>query len=153
MSRVKQVMVVRVIHLRVASTRGAALDAESGALAGLADAGEDLLAQSCTERLRQAYGGGALALAQGRGVDAGDDDVVAVGLLREVRALQEAGLDLGLVRTIQVEIGPGQPKLLAEVPHRHRGHGLERREHGLRFEEWGRGGVRFHTHACTHVCI
>jgi hypothetical protein len=47
-----------------------------------------------TAHLRQAHGGGALALAQGRGVDAGDDDVVAVLRVGKVLTLQDRRLDL-----------------------------------------------------------
>jgi len=46
-------------------------DAKRGTLGGLADAGEHVELQVGTEGLRQADGGGALALPQGGGGDAG----------------------------------------------------------------------------------
>src|SRR5262245_1424488 len=60
-----QVEVLHWDHLRVAAARRAALDAEGGTLRGLADAGEDRLAQMRAERLRQADGCRSLAFAQG----------------------------------------------------------------------------------------
>lgn len=75
----RQVQVER-LHgddLAVPSARRPAFDAEGGALARLADAGEDLLAQVRAQRLAQADGRRALALAQRRGVDARHYDHVA----------------------------------------------------------------------------
>ena len=51
-------------HLAVAAACCAALDAECGALAGLADAGDHLAAQVGAHRLAHAHGGRGLALAQ-----------------------------------------------------------------------------------------
>eukprot|EP00968_Pinguiococcus_pyrenoidosus_P002080 scaffold109_cov252-Pinguiococcus_pyrenoidosus.AAC.65 len=54
------------------------LDAKGGPLGRLADAGEHALVQVRSQRLAHANGGGGLALSERRGVDARDDDVVAV---------------------------------------------------------------------------
>lgn len=79
---------VELLHgddLGVATAGGTTLDAEGGALGGLSQAGEDLLVESGAESLGEAdlwlereggeYGAGALALAEGSGVDAGDEDL------------------------------------------------------------------------------
>ena len=81
-------MQVQVFHrdnLCIAAAGGTTLDAEGGALGGLSQAGEDLLVESGAESLGEAdlwlereggeYGAGALALAEGSGVDAGDEDL------------------------------------------------------------------------------
>jgi len=64
-------------HLTVTAAGRAALDAEGGSLAGLADAGEDLLAQVRAQGLAQADGGGRLAFAQRRRRNRRHHDVVA----------------------------------------------------------------------------
>jgi len=95
---------VEVLHghdLGVSAARGAALDAEGGALGGLADAGEDVLAD-VVECLAQADGRDGLALAEGGGGDGGDVDVLAVGLFGE--AVEDGELYLGLDVAIELEL-------------------------------------------------
>jgi hypothetical protein len=74
---------VEVFHrddLAVTAAGCAALDAKGRALAGLADAGENPLAQVRAQRLAQPDHGGALALAQRGGGDGGHVDVLAIRL-------------------------------------------------------------------------
>ena len=100
-------------HLRVAAAGGAALDAEGRALRGLADAGEDALAELRAERLRETDRRGGLALAQGRGRDGGDVDVLA--LLAPVQPVAHVEMDLRLVAPEQLQLADLEPRLLGDL--------------------------------------
>src|SRR5258708_39032227 len=82
--------------LAVAAAGGAALDAERRALAGLANAGEHLLAQVRSQALAEPYGGGGLPFPERRRRDRGHDDVVAVADVLEPAPNREVHLSLGL---------------------------------------------------------
>lgn len=82
-------------HLAVATPGRAALDAEGGALAGLADASEHALAQVRSQGLAQPDGRGGLAFAQRCGGDGGDVDVAPIGLLAQPLQDRQAHLGLG----------------------------------------------------------
>jgi hypothetical protein len=64
-------------HLRVSAAGRAALHAEAGAEAGLADADRGLAADA-VQPVAQPHGGGGLALARRRRVDGGDQDQLAL---------------------------------------------------------------------------
>ena len=86
-------------NLAVAAASCAALDAKGRALRGLADAGEDVLAQVSAQRLTQANHGGAFAFAQrGRG-DGSHVDVFAIGYILE--PLEDLQADLGFVVSVE----------------------------------------------------
>ena len=95
---------VDVLHrhdLGIAAAGGAALDAEAGPEARLAQADDRLLADG-VEAVAQADRGRGLALAgRGRG-DGGDQDQLAVGPLR--LAVDEIERDLGLVAAIGIQL-------------------------------------------------
>ena len=87
-------------HLGVAASGRAALHAEDRAQGGLPQGNQRLLPQAA-EGVGKAHGGGGLALSGGGGVDGGDQDQlpVAPGALP-----QEAGVDLGLVVSIELQV-------------------------------------------------
>ena len=98
-------MEIELLHrddLAVAAARGAALDSESGALARLAHARENFLAQMRAERLAQADGRGGLAFAERRGRDRGDDDVFPVGTI--FQAVADREMHLRLVLAVQLQL-------------------------------------------------
>ncbi len=101
-------------HLAVAAPGRAALDAEGGALAGLADAGGHALAQMGAQGLAEAHGGGGLAFAQGRGRDGGDIDVTAIRTVPQ--ALQHLQPDLRLGGAIELELVLAQSQLRRHLP-------------------------------------
>ena len=74
-----QIELVHGQDLCVAATGGAAFDTKGRTLRGLTNARDGGFAENGAEALRQANSGGALAFAQRCGVNASDDDVVAVG--------------------------------------------------------------------------
>ena len=82
--------------LAVAAAGRAALDTEGRALAGLADAGENFLAEMRAEGLAESNGGGGFAFAERRGRDGSDDDVLAVGRILEAVADGEVNLRFGV---------------------------------------------------------
>ncbi len=97
-------MEIELLHrndLAVAAAGRAALDAERGALAGLANAGEHFLAQVRAQRLAEADGGGGLALAQRRGRDRGHHDVFSVGRILQPVANGEVHFGFGLAVEVQ----------------------------------------------------
>ncbi len=78
---VSRQMEVELLHrddLAVAAARRAAFDSERGTLAGLANAGEHLLAEMRTQSLAEPDGGGRFTFTQRSGRDRGHDDVLAV---------------------------------------------------------------------------
>ena len=88
-------MEIELLHrndLAVASAGRAALDAKGRALAGLANAGENSCREVRSQRLAQPHRGGGLALAERRGRDRGDDNVVAVGSVLETLAMDRCTL-------------------------------------------------------------
>jgi hypothetical protein len=88
-------------HLRVAAAGGPALDAEAGPERRLAQAQHRLLAD-VVERVGEADRGRGLAFAGRRRIDRGDEDELAVGLLRQ--RLDVAHRNLGLVVAVGLEI-------------------------------------------------
>ena len=95
---------VDVLHgddLCVAAAGRAALDAEHGAQGRLTQSNHDVLADT-THGVGQTDGGGGLALTGGGGVDSGDENQLAVGLVRHV--LQDVVVNLGLVVAILLQI-------------------------------------------------
>ena len=112
---------VDVLHgddLCVAAAGSAALDAEHGAEGRLTQSNHDVLADT-THGVSQTDGRGGLALTGGGGVDGGDQNQLAVGLVRHV--LQDVVVNLGLVVAVLFQIllvharGLGD---LANVQHR-----------------------------------
>ena len=112
---------VDVLHgddLCVAAAGSAALDAEHGAEGRLTQSNHDVLADT-THGVSQTDGRGGLALTGGGGVDGGDQNQLAVGLVRHV--LQDVVVNLGLVVAVLFQIllihtcGLGD---LADVQHR-----------------------------------
>ena len=102
---------VHLLHgddLGIAAAGGAALDAEGGTHGGLADARDAILVEMRAHRLREADGGGGLALAEGGGVDAGDDDVVPLAALG-LEAGGDLVADLRLVVTVRLVVRLGEP--------------------------------------------
>ncbi len=109
-------MQVELVHrhdLGVAAAGRPALDAERGSLGGLADAGEDALAQVDTQRLAEPDGGGGLALSQRSGRDGGHVDVFAVRAV--LQPLEDLQLDLGLIRAVKLDL-LGQDAALLRHP-------------------------------------
>ena len=97
-------MEIELLHrndLAVAAACRAALDAERGPLAGLANASEHLLAQVRAQRLAEADGGGGLSLAQRRGRDRGYHDIFSVGRILQPVANGEVYFGFGLAVEIQ----------------------------------------------------
>mmetsp|Transcript_18215 Transcript_18215/g.54965 ORF Transcript_18215/g.54965 Transcript_18215/m.54965 type:complete len:317 (-) Transcript_18215:214-1164(-) len=90
-------------NLCVAPTGCATLDPKSGPHRRLPDARDHLLAQVRADCLREADGGGRLALSERRGVDTDDDDVAAVGLMSRTLVVRER--ELPLVRPIRQDLG------------------------------------------------
>jgi len=106
-------MQVEILHgndLAVASSGGAALDAEGGPLRGLADAGDDPLVQMGPQGLAQTDGGGGLPFAQRRGRHGRDIDVAAVGPIRQPP--KGAELHLRLVRSSLLDLVGEQSRFL-----------------------------------------
>ena len=96
---------VELLHrndLAVAAARRAALDPERGTLAGLANAGEHFLAEMRAERLAQTDRRGRLALAERRGRDRGDHDVLAVGAV--LQAVANRKMYLGLALAVELKL-------------------------------------------------
>jgi hypothetical protein len=87
--------------LAVAAAGRAAFDAERGALAGLADAGEDFLPQVRAQRLAEADRGGGFAFAQRSGRDRGHHDVFSVGRILQPVANREMHFGFGLAVEVQ----------------------------------------------------
>ena len=88
-------------NLAVAATGSATLDAEGRALARLADAGKDILAQVSTHGFAQANHGSALALAQGGGCDGGYVNVLPIRDILE--AVEDLQADFGLEIAVQFQ--------------------------------------------------
>ena len=97
-----QVEVLHGDNLAIAATGSAALDTKCRALAGLADAGEDALAQMSTHRLAEAYHSGAFALAKGSGGDGGDINVFPVRYI--LQTIQHLQANLSLILTMKFYI-------------------------------------------------
>ena len=96
-------------HLAVAAAGGAALDPEGRAHRWLANAGDGVLADRA-QALNQTDGGGGLALAERRGGDGGDVDVLAARAGTDPLEDVEVDLGLGLAERDQVvrfETDPG----------------------------------------------
>mmetsp|Transcript_44342 Transcript_44342/g.73591 ORF Transcript_44342/g.73591 Transcript_44342/m.73591 type:complete len:668 (-) Transcript_44342:90-2093(-) len=121
-ARQVQVELLHRHHLRVPSPGGATLDAKGGALAGLPDAGEDLLAQHGAKRLAEADGGRALTLAQRRGVHARDHHIVAV--THVAQPVQEIQRNLGLVLAVKLQLLGQDATGLGNLAYVHWGHSL-----------------------------
>ena len=116
-------------HLGIAAAGGAALDTEHGAERGLPQGHQGVLAQAA-HGVRQAHGGGGLALAGGGGVDGGDQDQLAVGAL----ALpQQAVVHLGLVIAVQLQIPAVHPGGLGDLGDGLHGTGLGDFDIGFEF--------------------
>ena len=95
---------VDVLHgddLCVAAAGSTALDAEHGAQRGLTQSDHDVLAQ-LAHTVSQTHGGSGLAFACGGGVDGGDENQLAVGLVSHV--LQDLVVNLGLVLAVLLQI-------------------------------------------------
>ena len=95
---------VDVLHgddLSVAAAGSAALDAEHGAQRRLTQGDHDVLAQ-LAHTVSQTDGGRGLALTGGGGVDGGDQNQLAVGLVSHV--LQDVVVNLGLVVAVLLQI-------------------------------------------------
>ena len=95
---------VDVLHgddLCVAAAGSTALDAEHGAQRGLTQSDHDVLAQ-LAHTVSQTHGGSGLAFACGGGVDGGDENQLAVGLVSHV--LQDLIVNLGLVLAVLLQI-------------------------------------------------
>ena len=88
--------------LSITTASSAALDSEGRSLAGLPQRAERVGVPVRGERLDEAEGRGALALAERRGRDASDDDVLAVLLVRQ--PLDHAQADLRLLAAIGAEL-------------------------------------------------
>ena len=97
------------IDLAVAAAGGAALDAEERAHGGLAQAGEDLLAEP-REAERRADRVDRLALAERRRRDGRDDDVAARGAGPCTRVERREG-DLRLVVPVRLDLGRQEARL------------------------------------------
>ena len=96
---------VEIFHrddLAVTAAGRAAFDAKGRTLAGLADAGEDPLAEVGAERLAQTHHGGALALTERGGSDGGHIDVLAIRDVLE--ALQHIQANLGFVSPVKLDL-------------------------------------------------
>ena len=115
-------MQVDVFHrhdLGVAAAGRAALHAEAGTEARLAQADDRLLADA-VEAVAEADGGGGLALARRRRADRGDQDQLAVRLV--LQALDELHRDLGLGMAIGQQMLFRDPELGGDLADRlHRG--------------------------------
>ena len=97
-------MEIELLHgndLAVAAAGRAAFDAEGRALAGLANAGEHLLAQMRAQRLAQSDRGGGLAFAQRRGSDRGHHDILPVRRILQPIANRE--MHFGFVLSVQLQ--------------------------------------------------
>ena len=101
-----QVDVLHGHHLCVAAAGCAALDAEHGAQAGLAQAEHGLFAQG-VHGVGQAHAGGGLALTGGGGADGSDQDQLALLF----RVVDQAVVDLGLVAAVGDHVLVGQTQL------------------------------------------
>src|SRR5690606_11901748 len=101
-------------HLRVPAARRAALDAEHGTEAGLAQAQDDLPVPE-PQPVRQPHRRRALPLACRRGVDAGDQDQLA-GLAGA--PLDGVQVDLGLVATVGLDLVLAEAQLRRHVDDR-----------------------------------
>ena len=111
-----QVEVLHRDHLAVPAAGRAAFDAKGRALAGLADAGEDALAQVRPQRLAQAHHGRALAFTQRGGGDGGHIDVFAVRDILE--PLQHFQPHLGLILAVQFQLIRQQADFLRDLADR-----------------------------------
>jgi hypothetical protein len=99
-------------HLAVASTGGAAFDAQRGPHRRLAD-GDHRALPDVLHRLAESDGGGGLALTQRRRRDGGDDHVLrprAVGQLRD-----GVEVDLHHVASVRLEQVTAEPHLVGDV--------------------------------------
>ena len=87
--------------LAVAAARRAAFDPERRTLAGLANAGENLLAEMRSQRLAEPDRGGGFAFAKRRRRDRGHHDVLAVGHVLQPVANRQVHLGFGLAVELQ----------------------------------------------------
>src|SRR5690242_20280507 len=97
-------MEVELLHrndLAISAAGRAAFDAERGPLAGLTDAGENLLAQVRSNGLAQAHGGSGLPFAERRGGDGCNHDVFAVGGI--LQAISDGEMHLGFALSIKLQ--------------------------------------------------
>src|SRR5207302_5445257 len=90
--------------LAISTSSGAALNSERWTLAGLADAGEHLLAQVRSQRLTQSDRSGGLPFPQRGGRDSRDHDVFAVGRILQAIANREMHLRFGLPLQLQFSV-------------------------------------------------
>ena len=115
-------MQVDVFHrhdLGIAAAGRAALHAEAGTEARLAQADDRLLADA-VEAVAEADGGGGLALARRRRADRGDEDQLAVRLV--LQALDELHRDLGLGMAVGQQMVVRNAELVRDLADRlHRG--------------------------------
>ena len=105
-------MQVDVLHghdLGIAAARRAALDPETGAERGLAQARDGLFAEPI-QRVGEAHGGGGLALAGGGRADRGHEDQPAVRFI--LQAVDVVQRELGLVVSVRREVLRGNPVLI-----------------------------------------
>ena len=96
-----QIDVLHGDHLGIAAASSAALDAEHGAQRGLTQRHHGVLAD-LAQAVRQAHGGGGLALTGRGGSDGSDQDQLAVGLLRVIP--QQLVVDLCLIVAVLLDI-------------------------------------------------
>ena len=108
-------------HLGVAAAGGATLHAEHRAQGGLPQGHHGVLAQPA-HPVRQAHGGGGLALPRRGGVDGRHQDQLAVGPVRPVG--KQLQVDLGLVLSIVLQVLLVHPGHRRDVPDGLHGTGL-----------------------------
>src|SRR6185369_10766044 len=134
---------VEVLHrddLAAAAARGAALDAEHGPEARLADAHRRLLADA-VQALGEPDRRRGLALAEGCRADGRDEDVLAPRVLR-LEALDALERDLGLDRAVQLDLLVAEPEVVGDLNDRARLDGAGDFEVGQRARGHRPGGRR-----------
>jgi hypothetical protein len=108
-SREVQVDLLHGDHLRIPAASGAALHAEHGPEAGLAQ-GDHGLPADMVQRVAQAHRGGGLAFASRRRADGSHEHELAVGPIAQ--RVQIPDVDLGLVVAIGNQVGVGDAQTL-----------------------------------------
>ena len=96
-----QIDVLHGDNLRVAAAGSAALDTEDGSQRGLPESDHYVLADPA-HTVGQTHGSGGLAFTGGGGVDGGDEDQLAVGLVRHV--LEDVVVNLCLVVAVLLQV-------------------------------------------------